>query len=110
GFAQALREKPDHVEAAEELHRLLLEGFDPEYYRRTYPDVAESGMDPLAHYLEYGRAEGRSYAQNTFPEGFDPEYYRRTYPDVAESGMEPLTHYLEYGRAEGRSCAQSVNP
>jgi GT2 family glycosyltransferase/SAM-dependent methyltransferase len=34
-------------------------GFDREFYLRTYKDVAAAGMDPLQHYLSYGRAEGR---------------------------------------------------
>jgi GT2 family glycosyltransferase/SAM-dependent methyltransferase len=40
-------------------HPTLLAGFDPEYYVLTYKDVAAAGMDPLQHYLSYGRAEGR---------------------------------------------------
>jgi hypothetical protein len=34
-------------------------GFDPVFYVKRYPDVAAAGVDPLAHYLEYGRSEGR---------------------------------------------------
>ncbi|RVT82070.1 glycosyltransferase [Rhodobacteraceae bacterium CCMM004] len=33
--------------------------FDPQWYLEVYPDVAASGMDPLRHYLRYGRQEGR---------------------------------------------------
>ena len=33
--------------------------FDPAWYLETYGDVASAGMDPLRHYLRYGRAEGR---------------------------------------------------
>ena len=33
--------------------------FDTGYYLTTYPDVAASGQDPLTHFLEQGRAEGR---------------------------------------------------
>jgi len=33
--------------------------FDPEFYLRIYPDVAEAGMEPLTHFLLQGRAEGR---------------------------------------------------
>jgi hypothetical protein len=33
--------------------------FDPVFYLKRYSDVAASGMDPLCHYLQYGRAEGR---------------------------------------------------
>ena len=34
-------------------------GFDPAYYLRENPDVGLSGIDPLYHYIRYGRAEGR---------------------------------------------------
>ena len=40
--------------------------FDAAYYLRENPDVAASGMDPLYHYVHYGRAGGRypnAYAQ-----------------------------------------------
>jgi glycosyltransferase involved in cell wall biosynthesis len=33
--------------------------FDATYYIRQNPDVAASGLDPLYHYLNYGRDEGR---------------------------------------------------
>lgn len=33
--------------------------FDSEAYLATYPDVAESGMDPLWHYINHGVMEGR---------------------------------------------------
>ena len=33
--------------------------FDAAYYLRENPDVAASGMDPLFHYVHYGREGGR---------------------------------------------------
>jgi GT2 family glycosyltransferase/tetratricopeptide (TPR) repeat protein len=33
--------------------------FDPNYYLQCYPDVARAGMDPLDHFIRYGRKEGR---------------------------------------------------
>jgi O-antigen biosynthesis protein len=71
--------------------------FDPAWYRAQNPDVAATGMDPLAHYLTIGSAEGRR--PNSL---FDPAWYRAQNPDVAASGMEPLVHYIECGCAEGR--------
>jgi hypothetical protein len=29
--------------------------FDPVFYRFTYPDVRESGVDPLDHFTRWGR-------------------------------------------------------
>lgn len=33
--------------------------FDARWYLETYGDVAADGMNPLWHYLRYGRHEGR---------------------------------------------------
>lgn len=33
--------------------------FNPDFYLIMNPDVATSGVDPLQHYLSYGKAEGR---------------------------------------------------
>jgi glycosyltransferase involved in cell wall biosynthesis len=33
--------------------------FDPAFYLESYPDVADSGLSPLAHYLDSGQHEGR---------------------------------------------------
>lgn len=32
---------------------------DADWYRETYPDVAQAGIDPVQHYQLHGRAEGR---------------------------------------------------
>lgn len=72
--------------------------FDPQYYLRKYPDVAQSMADPLTHYLNYGAAEKRD--PSAF---FCTSYYLRTNPDVVRSGMNPLFHFLNYGLSEGRA-------
>ena len=33
--------------------------FDPAFYARRYPDVRETRMNPLAHYVLHGVKEGR---------------------------------------------------
>jgi O-antigen biosynthesis protein len=105
--------------------------FDAEWYIARYPDVAESGISPYEHYLQYGKKEGRYPAfdeiwyQNEYPdvlqsgqvprahyfqigivEGrhpiFDSEWYLNQYPDVVETGMDPYEHYVAYGKAEHR--------
>ena len=53
-------------------------------------------MNPLAHYLRYGAAEGRIRTD------FDSSFYLDTYQDVRASGLNPLVHYVRYGRNEGR--------
>ena len=71
--------------------------FNSEYYLANSADVAQSGIDPLFHFLRYGYLEGRSPHPL-----FDPGYYLSRYPDVRLSGQNPLIHYLRFGGAEGR--------
>ncbi|MBS9478334.1 glycosyltransferase [Ancylobacter radicis] len=71
--------------------------FDPELYLAENADVAVSGMNPAAHYIRFGRREGRK-----FPGRFDRDSYLAMNPDVAESGMDALEHYLRFGQFEGR--------
>lgn len=66
------------------------------WYRETYPEVAELGMDPAMHYLRYGAAMGRNPGKN-----FDTQFYLETYPEAAESGLNPLIHYALHGQAAG---------
>src|SRR5690554_134417 len=52
--------------------------FDPEWYVRVNPDVADSKLNPAEHYLLYGAAEGRQPGPL-----FDGNWYLQQYPDVA---------------------------
>lgn len=71
--------------------------FDAAWYLQAYPDVAASGMDAAAHYLEFGGFEKR----NPGP-GFDSARYVDQNPDVAAAGMNPLLHFVLHGLSEGR--------
>jgi hypothetical protein len=46
--------------------------FDGDYYRARYPDAADSGLDPIDHYLRIGAAKG--YDPSPL---FDTGYYAR---------------------------------
>ncbi len=72
--------------------------FDMSYYLDQNPDVSESKMNPLLHYLKFGAREGRN--PNSI---FLTSFYLKQNPDVAESKMNPLAHYLKYGWKEGRN-------
>ncbi len=72
--------------------------FDAHWYLQTYPDVAESKIDPARHYLRFGAAEGRNPSLE-----FNTEWYLQVNSDVAESGINPLIHYIEHGISEGRA-------
>jgi hypothetical protein len=61
--------------------------FDHDWYLVRNPDVMRVGIDPLAHYLRYGEAEGR------YPSPwFNPAWYRAAY-DVP-AGQSALEHFL----------------
>ncbi|MHC4104396.1 MAG: sulfotransferase family protein [Planctomycetota bacterium] len=80
-------------------HRMIKKSglFDSAYYLKKNPDVANSGINPVIHYLAFGAKERR----NPNPL-FDTAYYFQQNPDVAESGMNPLVHYIRYSRRNGR--------
>ncbi len=62
-------------------------------------------INPLAHYLTIGRAEGRGAASPAVLReegGLDAEWYLRRYPDLAEASVDPYEHYWEHGWREGR--------
>ena len=71
--------------------------FDAHYYSSVNEDVAESGLDPWVHYVEYGMAELRR------PHPLmDPSWYLSVYEDVAAEQCDPVVHYLTRGASEGR--------
>ncbi|WP_419825252.1 sulfotransferase family protein [Sphingomonas sp.] len=58
---------------AETARTIELSGlFDRDFYLATYPDVGESGLDPIVHYVTIGAAEGRNPSRL-----FDTAYYAR---------------------------------
>ncbi|WP_374577410.1 hypothetical protein [Phenylobacterium sp.] len=72
-------------------------GFDVRYYLAVNHDVAQSGADPLLHFLVHGWREGRDPSHD-----FSVADYLTLNPDVAASGVHPFLHYVLQGRAEGR--------
>jgi glycosyltransferase involved in cell wall biosynthesis len=104
-------------------------GFDRDWYLEFYPDVAKAGEDPLYHFVEFGRKEGRhknaqekvSHEKGLWPtkikkqnfltqtnpihkqkKEFDEHFYLKAYPDVKASKMDPWDHYKRHGYTEGR--------
>lgn len=78
--------------------------FDEAYYREQYCDIAETGADPVAHYLRHGAGEGRNPSAL-----FDTRYYLRNNPDVARSRMNPLVHFCESGWKELRNPSRDFD-
>ena len=71
--------------------------FDAEFYLDRYGDVAESGMNPLEHYMYYGWHEGRDPCAQ-----FSTSFYLSENPDIKASGVNPFWHYIAAGGEEGR--------
>lgn len=71
--------------------------FDQDWYLAQYQDVADAGVDPVAHYIDHGADEGRDPGPR-----FSTRFYMDSYPDVADAGANPLLHFTRHGLAEGR--------
>ncbi|WP_132255289.1 Ig-like domain-containing protein [Methylobacterium segetis] len=77
--------------------------FSPTGYLGANPDVRAAGVDPRAHYDQYGWKEGRDPSAD-----FDTQLYLKHNPDVDQAGISPLGHYEAFGRAEGRETYAAV--
>lgn len=81
--------------------------FSNEKYYALYQDVAHSSMNPLGHYLRYGKYERRIYFGSDKCELFDyfftqclfdTEYYKATYMNKSETRiLSPVEHYSLVG-------------
>lgn len=80
------RPRPADEEIVDLLRSTAL--FDPEWYLLANPDVANAGVDPYRHYVEFGAAEGRSTSAL-----FDAAYYASQFP-AGDRPDTPLYHYL----------------
>ncbi|WP_226583510.1 glycosyltransferase [Acuticoccus sediminis] len=76
--------------------------FDADFYLAAHPEadaaLAETGLDPLTHYLVEGEARGWRPAP-----GFNPDFYRRSNPDLAGLTRSVFWHYHAHGKAELRT-------
>ena len=96
--------------------------FDADYYLENNKDIADAGIDPLAHYMEHGAIEGRLPIDinpeeidplvlelhrfdldHAVSSAFDPGFYRALHPDLASFDDDALAdHYQRHGKVEGR--------
>ena len=75
--------------------------FDFDYYLNENDDIRNAKVDPIVHYLQYGRTEGR----RPIPD-FDPIFYSKEY-SIEIGDSEPFSHYITQGRQKGyRSAAE----
>lgn len=78
--------------------------FDEEYYLEQYPDVAQSGLDPIDHYMRYGASESRNPSAM-----FDTAYYLRNNPDVVRKKLNPLLHFVMFGWKQLRNPSRDFD-
>jgi glycosyltransferase involved in cell wall biosynthesis len=71
--------------------------FDLHFYCAVYPDVLNSGLHPLRHYLMHGGVQGRRPSPV-----FNAMFYLENDPALRIGAYNPLVHYIRHGRAEGR--------
>ena len=80
------------------------EGLDPNplfstcFYLTAYPDVRESGINPLIHYIQHGGKEGRSTHVL-----FDGAFFQRQLKEDGDSSDTPLADFLENGASGDRN-------
>jgi hypothetical protein len=89
--------------APDEVHRVVSTAVDGGFYRAVNPDLADSGLDPIRHYLLSGWREGRDPAP-----WFSTRAYVEAHPEVIKAGWNPFCHYLLVGRREGREIVRSA--
>lgn len=58
--------------------------FDPDFYLKAYPDVAQADLNPLLHYIAYGKNEGKFYQQ---------AYSIRRKEEICETNLAFLSNY-----------------
>lgn len=73
--------------------------FDELWYLHRYPEVADSGLSAIEHFIQIGADKG--YSPSAL---FDTRWYLQTYADVAQGSINPLLHYILHGKAEQRRC------
>ncbi len=76
---------------------------DRDWYRATYADVAEAGLDPLAHYCGFGMAEGRA------PNAWLAPYWYREQNGLAQVG-DSFAHYLAVGETNRLAPGPDFDP
>ena len=95
-----------HKIDASELENLFKNGIDPnpyfdsDWYLFENKDLANSGIDPLMHYVTFGENEGRK--PNPL---FDPDTYLQKYPELADFPGTLLAHFIEFGIHQGKTSA-----
>ncbi len=91
---QRMRMPPSERAVQKDIRLLRDSGwFDTDWYLTEYPDVAQSEVEPIRHYLLFGAAEGRNPGPS-----FNTHAYLRDHPELVDRHVNPLVHYLRSGQ------------
>jgi Glycosyltransferase WbsX len=82
---------------------LMRAEFDPSFYARENPDVAKSGMDLFAHFLNFGWKEGRNPSNS-----FSISNHLRQYPEIRTTGVNPFSHYVVVCRDKPKHGSNTI--
>lgn len=102
---------PHYLEKGWQEGRNPNQWFSVSGYLEKNPDVAAAMVEPLTHYLSFGRAENRTWTRygNTPYEivsnNFDIDFYLRHNFDIDVWLVNPIEHYIVFGWLEGRNPA-----
>ena len=101
-LGRTFKENPTAIPAVSmsNAERIATSGlFDELWYLHRYPEVADSGLSAIEHFIQIGADKG--YSPSAL---FDTRWYLQTYADVAQGSINPLLHYILHGKAEQRHC------
>ncbi|MGY8856296.1 MAG: rhamnosyltransferase WsaF family glycosyltransferase [Pseudomonadales bacterium] len=95
--------------------------FDVDMYLSTHVDVARKDIEPLSHYIEIGRQEGREVIASNkrnvnkikiFDDSslFINEWYNAVHEDLRDMGVNTIEHYTAFGEKEGRKPNPYFSP
>ena len=79
--------------------------FDADYYLSRYPDVSHAGLNPLMHYVEHGRREGRQPAGSSL----ELSFFNTSPPSPAESPTLAPPFVPEAGTTEAREPRRKMS-
>ncbi len=78
--------------------------FDVDFYLSQYPDVVQTKIDPIVHFLAWGAAEHRNPNR-----AFDTRFYQDHHGDRLRQGENPLVHYVRTGADDGLATSASFD-
>jgi GT2 family glycosyltransferase/glycosyltransferase involved in cell wall biosynthesis len=70
--------------------------FDEAFYLANNRDLANAGVVPFDHFVNFGAVEGRDPGP-----AFESDYYAETYPEFSTFSLSPIEHYLRIGQHKG---------